>query len=75
MNHGTNINLRSDPNGDLTLTNDDGSITIHQNGDITVATLAPIELSGASLGKLDEPGLGGSALPVLAALAKRGKKS
>jgi hypothetical protein len=53
MNHGTNINLKCDPNGDLTLTNDDGTITIHKDGTIAISTVAPIHLVGESLGKLD----------------------
>ena len=54
MNKCTNINLSCDQNGTMTLTNDDGEIVIFSDGTIRISTLAPIELAGVSLGKLDD---------------------
>jgi hypothetical protein len=84
MNHGTKVQLLADPNGDLTISNDDGTITVHANGDISISTLAPINLVGESLGKLDyqaqvAPRVLGDAncnvSDVLRWLRTRGKKS
>lgn len=76
MNHGTKVQLLADPNGDLTISNDEGSITIRANGDISISTLASIELSGETLGKLDRIwSEGGNPQPFVNALRARGKKS
>ena len=72
MNHGTTVALNADPNGDMTITNLDGTITIHKDGTVTLATTAPIELAGASLAKLDAPGLDPKA--AIAALGRRTQK-
>jgi len=53
MNHGTKVSVTAQPNGDLTLENDDGSITIRQDGTIILSTVAAIELSGEAMGRLD----------------------
>jgi hypothetical protein len=53
MNNGTTVSVTAQPNGDLTIENLDGTITIRKDGTISLSTLAPIELAGESLGKLD----------------------
>jgi hypothetical protein len=69
----TNINLKADSNGDIVISNDDGKITIHTNGDISISTIAPIKLIGETLGKFDEIWSdGGNPQPVIAALLTRG---
>ena len=76
MNHGTSFTVTADPNGDITIRNDDGTITLHKDGNISLSTLAPIQLVGETLGKLDEVwSQGGDPSAVTKALAKRGRKS
>lgn len=80
MNHGTSVSLNAAPNGDLTLTNRDGTITIRKDGTISISTVAPIELTGETIGKLDELAGGSLGLPsgvsrVLEMLQRRGRKS
>lgn len=80
MNHGTTFAVTADPNGDLTITNLDGSITVRKDGSIAISTLAPIELCGDSLGKLDNNATAGTSLApdtqgFLNLLRTRGKKS
>ena len=75
MNRGTRVSLNAEPNGDLIIANEDGTITIHANGDISISTIASIELTGESLGKLDDATCGNGASSVLKALRTRGKKS
>jgi len=75
MNHGTKVQLIAHPNGDFTLENDDGTITIRQDGTIVLSTVAAIELSGESIGRLDTiAGLNDRAA-VVEALRLRGKKA
>jgi hypothetical protein len=66
-----NANISVEPNGAMTIENDRTKITIDHDGSIYLSSMDPIHLEGAALAKLDAPGLGGSALPVLDALAKR----
>jgi len=79
MNHRTSVQLAADPNGDLTLTNEDGTITIRADGTVSISTVAPIELCGASLGKLDTTATAGTSLAAnvkgfLNLLLNRGKR-
>lgn len=75
MNTGTTVSVTAQPNGDLTIKNEDGTITVRKDGSIAISTLAPIELTGETLGKLDEVwGAGGVPTPVINALAKRGRR-
>lgn len=57
MNSGTSATLNVDSNGDLRITNDEGSITVRQDGTVVVATHAPVQLAGPTLAKLDSPGI------------------
>lgn len=72
MNHGTTVSFTASPNGDLTLTNSEGTITVRKDGTIAISTLAPIELTGETLGKFDSVSEGHV---FLSALRARGKKS
>ena len=79
MNHVTNIRVRSEPNGALTISNDDGDITIQPDGTVAISTVAPIQLTGDSLGKLDSQAVGGTSLATevrgfLNLLQRRGTK-
>ena len=74
MNKGTQITTTAHPNGDLTIGNDDGTITIRHDGTVVLSTLAAIELSGETIGRLDTcAGLTDMAA-VVEALRLRGKK-
>lgn len=75
MNHVTNIRVRSESNGALTISNDESEITIQPDGTIAISSTAPIQLTGESLGKLDDPTCHNGAAAVLKALQTRGKKA
>lgn len=74
MNHTTKVSVSAHHNGDLTFENEDGSITVHADGVISISTVAPIQLTGDSLGKLDHDPQH-SAVAFVQSLMKRGKKS
>lgn len=75
MNHGTTVSFTASPNGDLTLTNPEGSVTIRKDGTIVVSTLAPIELTGETIGKFDGLHDVLESRLFMQALQRRGKKS
>jgi ArsR family metal-binding transcriptional regulator len=75
MNHVTNIHVRSELNGALTIENDESTITVHPDGTVAISTTAPIQLTGESLGKLDDPTCHNGAAAVIKALLTRGKKA
>jgi len=80
MNTGTTVSVTAQPNGDLTIANIDGTITIRKDGTISISTLAPIELTGETLGKLDMSQVGGTSLApnvqgFLNLLQRRGKRA
>ena len=66
---GSNIRLKSEPNGSVCIETDGASITIDSNGDIHVSSEGPLYLTGASLAKLDAGNLNAS--QVNDALSKR----
>lgn len=74
MNQTTNVRLRTETNGALTIENDDGTITIQPDGTVAISTRAPIQLTGESLGKLDRADGLNVRSTVLEALLKRGTK-
>lgn len=53
MNKGTKFNLSSDANGSISISNEETNITIHPDGTVAISTTAPLQLTGASLAKLD----------------------
>lgn len=57
MNDGMKLNLVSEPNGSVTISNDRTWITIHPDGTIAISSYDPIQLTGASLAKLDQANL------------------
>ncbi len=54
MNKGTSLSLNSDPNGTVTISNDRTTITIQPDGTVAISSYDPIQLTGASLAKLDK---------------------
>lgn len=74
MNHGTQVTVLAEPNGDLRISNPDGSILIRQDGTVSISTLAPIELTGATLGRFDQNTSKDTIADVLSMLQVRGKK-
>ena len=76
MDHGARVQLIAQPNGDLTFENVDGTITIRQDGTIVLSTVAPIELAGEAIGRLDgTPGVDDVTFwNIVHALRLRGKK-
>lgn len=52
----TKLTLTSDPNGSQTISTDRTTITIRADGTVTISTLDPLQLCGASLAKLDMMG-------------------
>ena len=54
MNKGTSLSLNSDPNGTVTISNDRTTITIQPDGTVAISSYDPIQLTGASLAKLDQ---------------------
>lgn len=70
--NGVAMNIKVEPNGQLTLSNERSSITVHPDGTIAVSSRDPIQLTGASNAKLDNSGIGPEAFRLVAeALAKR----
>lgn len=70
MNHRTSANIQADPNGTLTIANDETTITIQPDGTISISTEAPLQLVGRTLAKLDKARLGNDG-PFAAALLMR----
>lgn len=60
MNSSTKLNLVSEVNGTISISNDETKITIHPDGTVAISSSAPLQLTGASLAKLDY-GQGGDA--------------
>jgi len=54
MNKGTKLNLVSEVNGAVSISNEDTKITIQPDGTVAISTTAPLQLTGASLAKLDK---------------------
>jgi hypothetical protein len=50
---GLAMNIKVEPNGEMTLSNDRSHITIHPDGTIAISSLDAVQLTGASLAKLD----------------------
>ena len=57
MNHSTRLTLNVDPNGATVISNDRTRITIQPDGTVAVSSYDPIQLTGASLAKLDKANL------------------
>ena len=74
MNTVTDVKLRAHPNGDLTISNDDGSVTIRSDGTLVISTVAPIQLVGETLGRLDNTTIATEVRGFLNLLHTRGKK-
>lgn len=49
----TKFNMIAEPNGVINITNEDSVISIQPDGTISISTYAPLQLTGASLAKLD----------------------
>lgn len=69
MNHSASANIKVDPNGAMTISNEETTITLQPDGTVSISSAAPIQLTGRTLVKLDLSGIDASALT--AALAKR----
>lgn len=73
--NGVAMNVKVEPNGQMTISNDRSSVTIAPDGTIAISSSEPIQLTGHSLAKLDN-----SAIPpemvkyVIHALGQRNKK-
>lgn len=48
------MNIKIEPNGEMKLSNDRTTITVHPDGTVAVSTMDPLQLTGASLAKLDK---------------------
>jgi hypothetical protein len=59
MNHGMSATIKADPNGALTIANDETTITIQPDGTVAISTEAPLQLVGRTAVKLDVGGLRG----------------
>lgn len=53
MNNITKANIAVEPNGSLTISNEMTTITIQPDGTVAISSYDPIQLTGASLAKLD----------------------
>lgn len=51
--NGVAMNIKVEPNGEMTISNDRSSITVHPDGTIALSSADPIQLTGYSLAKLD----------------------
>lgn len=54
MNKGTKLNLVSEVNGGVSISNEETKITIQPDGTVAISTTAPLQLTGASMAKLDK---------------------
>jgi len=50
---GVNFAFKAEPNGSVSFSNDRMSLTVHPDGTLAVSSKDPIQLTGASLAKLD----------------------
>lgn len=68
-----NAHIRSEPNGSLVITTagSETTVTIQPDGTVSVSALGPVQLVGATLGKLDAANIDAQA--VARALLKRAK--
>lgn len=55
--NGTNLNIKTEPNGSITISSGNSTITINDVGHITISAEDPVFLSGASKAKIDAYGL------------------
>lgn len=69
-----NANIRVESNGSLSITTSDNetTVTVQPDGTVCVSARGPIQLVGASLGKLDSAGI--DPKTVVQALLKRAKE-
>ncbi len=74
MNKGTSLSLNSDPNGTVTISNDRTTITIQPDGTVAISSYDPIQLTGASLAKLDQANVADVGAAVRHALGQRLEK-
>jgi hypothetical protein len=51
--NGIAMNVKVEPNGQMTLSNERTTVTIHPDGTIAVSSLDPVQLTGACAAKLD----------------------
>lgn len=56
--NGVAMNIKVEPNGQLTLSNERSTITVHPDGTIAVSSRDPVQLTGACRAKLDNSGIG-----------------
>ena len=69
------MNISVEQNGELVLSNERTSITIHPDGTVALSTLDPIQLTAKSLVRFDDCSIDSSGLErVLAVLARRTDK-
>ena len=61
MNKGMKLNLMSETNGTVVISNDDTRITIQPDGTVAISSHAPVQLTGACAAKLDNSGCGSEA--------------
>lgn len=73
--NGTSASIRVEPNGALTISNAESTITVQPDGTISISSFAPIQLTGDSLGKFDGPQARYVLADVQDMLQKRGKKA
>ena len=71
MNHVTKLTLSTDTNGDVAFSNDRTTIIIRVDGTVVVSTLDPLQLTGATLAKFDDPRIAVSHTLVTELLQKR----
>ncbi len=75
MNNGTKLNLATEANGTVIISNDNTRITIQPDGTIAISSYDPIQLTGATLAKLDKCNVDSQALgAVVTALGSRLEK-
>lgn len=54
---GTNLSIKTEPNGSVRIETKDASITIDSLGNIHISSEGPVELTGACQAKLDQGNL------------------
>lgn len=54
----TKLNMISEANGAVVISNDDSTITIQPDGTISISSYAPVQLTGMCMAKLDNSGCG-----------------
>lgn len=55
--NGVAMNVKVEPNGQMTISNERSSVTIHPDGTIAISSLDPVQLTNACLAKLDNSGV------------------